>query len=62
MKNIERIDESHRVLWPAFKNYIKNKCNIDADEDAWDDVEAWWDCFLAGATQMYLDFKAGRIS
>lgn len=44
------VEESHKVLWPQFRNWCINN-GIGDDEK---DMEEWWNCFLAGATTMYL--------
>jgi hypothetical protein len=59
--NIERIDPSHKVLWPGFKNFCKNNSLCDVDTDHWDDVKTNWDTYLAGATMMYLLIKKGEV-
>lgn len=57
--NINKINPSHKVLWLGFKNYCHNN-GIEVD-DLWEDVEPWWNIYLAGATAMYLKIKSKEI-
>lgn len=52
------VDESHKLFWPMFCNWAKNSGIGEEPEDR----EVWWNCFVAGATAMYLEFKKGTIS
>lgn len=51
------VEESHKVFWPQFSNW----CHNNGVENNPIDMEAWWDCFIAGATAMYLKVKAKEI-
>lgn len=43
------VEESHKPLWQPFVNWCSH--NELKDELA---IQAWWDCYLAGATCMFL--------
>jgi len=45
------VEESHKQLWVLFCNWCDNN-GIDGEFEA--DSIAWWSCFVAGATAMYL--------
>lgn len=53
------VEDSHRPLWLLFSNWAKNN-GVDPDGDD-SDVHTWWDCFIAGATAMYLEMKKGTF-
>ena len=50
-------DDSHMPLLPMFKNWCMSQGFDNEDDEACN-----WDCFLAGATAMYLNIKNGVIS
>lgn len=49
------IDESHKLLVIPFINWCNNN-SISVEHE--DDCKPYWDCFLAGATCMYLMIKS----
>lgn len=47
------VDETHKILWPFFENWCANN-GIEKNPV---DMEVWWNCFIAGATSLYLNLK-----
>lgn len=52
------VNESHKPFWPQFENWCKHN-GVESNPT---DMEVWWNCFISGATAMYLKFKAGDIT
>lgn len=51
------VNETHKQFWPQFTNW----CTHNGINNHPSDMEPWWDCFIAGATAMYLAINRKEV-